>query len=123
VKAERAGGSPTPLPDLAASFQEAVVEVQVAKTMAAAAHTGARLVVLGGGVVANTRLRGLMTERAEALGLEVRIPPPDLCTDNGAMVASAGYFRLARGERTPLDVRARPNLRLDAGLSAGSPGR
>ncbi len=112
VKAERASGHQTPLEDLAASFQEAVVEVQVDKTMAAARDRGVRTVVLGGGVVANTRLRALMTERADAEGIRLAIPPPDLCTDNGAMIACAGFHRLAAGERTSLDVRANPGLRL-----------
>ncbi len=112
VKAERASGHQTPLEDLAASFQEAVVEVQVDKTMAAARDRGVRTIVLGGGVVANTRLRALMTERADAEGIRLAIPPPDLCTDNGAMIACAGFHRLAAGERTSLDVRANPGLRL-----------
>ena len=112
MKAERASAHQTPLEDLAASFQEAVVEVQVDKTMAAARDRGVRTVVLGGGVVANTRLRALMTERADAEGIRLAIPPPDLCTDNGAMIACAGFHRLAAGERTSLAVRANPSLRL-----------
>jgi N6-L-threonylcarbamoyladenine synthase len=71
-----------------------------------------RKVVLGGGVVANTRLRQLMSERADQHGLELLVPPPELCTDNAAMIACAGHHRLARGERTPLDVGADPGLPL-----------
>jgi N6-L-threonylcarbamoyladenine synthase len=112
VKQEEAAGRRTPLEDLAASFQEAVVEVQVDKTMAAARDKGVRKVVLGGGVVANSRLRRLMAERAAAEGIEVMIPPLDLCTDNGAMIACAGHYRLARGDRTSLDVGAFPSLPL-----------
>jgi N6-L-threonylcarbamoyladenine synthase len=112
VKAERARGEETPPADLAASFQEAVVEVQVAKTMAAARDHGVATVVLGGGVVANTRLRALMTSESNANGFRLLIPPPELCTDNGAMIAAAGYARLALGERTPLDVGANPSLAL-----------
>jgi N6-L-threonylcarbamoyladenine synthase len=113
VKAERArGGAQTSVADLAASFQEAVVEVQVDKTIAAARETGVRTIVLGGGVVANTRLRALMAERAEPEGLRVLIPPSDLCTDNAAMIACAGYHRLSRGETSGLDVRANPGLPL-----------
>jgi N6-L-threonylcarbamoyladenine synthase len=112
VRAERDAPDPVPLRDLAASFQEAVVEVQVRKTIAAAMATGVRRIVLGGGVVANTRLRALMAERASELGLEVSAPAPELCTDNGAMIASAGFFRLRAGERTRLDVRTEPGLRL-----------
>jgi N6-L-threonylcarbamoyladenine synthase len=119
VRAERDAGQPTPSRDLAASFQEAVVEVQVRKTIAAALQTGVRLIVMGGGVVANTRLRALMAERAAEHGLDLVIPPKDLCTDNGAMIAAAGFYRLARGERTSFEVRARPDLRLGSGLSTG----
>jgi N6-L-threonylcarbamoyladenine synthase len=112
VKAELARGERTPAEDLAASFQEAVVEVQVDKTIAAAVEKGVRKVVLGGGVVANTRLRALMAERVEERGLELLIPPPDLCTDNAAMIACAGHYRMLRGERTELDVGASPSLPL-----------
>jgi N6-L-threonylcarbamoyladenine synthase len=112
VKAERARGVEPSREDLAASFQEAVVEVQVTKTFAAARDKGVGTIVLGGGVVANTRLRRLMAERAESEGFRLLIPSPELCTDNGAMIACAGYHRLQRGERTELDVRAYPSLPL-----------
>jgi N6-L-threonylcarbamoyladenine synthase len=112
VKAERAGGARTSDQDLAASFQEAVVEVQVDKTIAAALDKGVRTVVLGGGVVANTRLRHLMSERAARNGLELLFPSPELCTDNAAMIASAGYFRLKAGQATDLGVGADPGLPL-----------
>jgi N6-L-threonylcarbamoyladenine synthase len=112
VRAERARGQETPIEDLAASFQEAVVEVQVDKTIAAAKGSGVATIVLGGGVVANSRLRELIGERAEREGLRLMMPAPELCTDNAAMIACAGYFRLRRGERTPLDVGADPNLPL-----------
>ena len=112
VKAERARGHEVPPDDLAASFQEAVVEVQVDKTIAAAKDKGVGMIVLGGGVVANTRLRELMASRAGAEGFEVLIPPPELCTDNAAMIACAGYYRLVEGERTPLEVAASPGLQL-----------
>jgi tRNA N6-adenosine threonylcarbamoyltransferase len=69
-------------------------------------------VVLGGGVVANSRLRELMSLRAKEEGIDLRIPSPELCTDNAAMIASAGYYRLVRGERTSLDVGAFPSLPL-----------
>jgi N6-L-threonylcarbamoyladenine synthase len=119
VKAERAAEREPDPADLAASFQEAVVEVQVDKTVAAARDKGVGTVVLGGGVVANTRLRELMTRRAEDEGIELRIPSPELSTDNAAMIACAGYYRLARGERTELDVGASPSLPLTAAPPTG----
>jgi len=112
LKAARARGDEPKPEDVAASFQEAVVEVQVAKTIAAALDKGVKRIVLGGGVVANTRLRRLMSEQARHQGLELLIPPPELCTDNAAMIACAGHYRLARGERTGLDVGADPSLPL-----------
>ncbi len=112
VKDVRARGEEIDPADLAASFQEAVVEVQVDKTIAAARDKGVSKIVLGGGVVANTRLRKLMAETAEEQNLELLIPPIDLCTDNAAMIACAGYHRLMRGETTDLEVGASPNLPL-----------
>jgi N6-L-threonylcarbamoyladenine synthase len=119
VKAERAAGREPNLSDLAASFQEAVVEVQVDKTIAAVKDRGVDTVVLGGGVVANSRLRELMSLRANEEGIDLRIPSPELCTDNAAMIASAGYYRLARGERTSLDVGAYPSLPLASKPAGG----
>jgi N6-L-threonylcarbamoyladenine synthase len=112
VKAERAAGRDIDLADLAASFQEAIVDVQVSKTLAAATELRADTVLLGGGVVANTRLRERMQTEGATGGVRVLFPPPDLCTDNAAMIACAGAARLARGERTSLDVGANPALRL-----------
>jgi N6-L-threonylcarbamoyladenine synthase len=112
VKAEREAGREIDLADLAASFQEAIVDVQVTKTLRAARETGADTVLLGGGVVANSRLRERMATAGEDAGVRVLFPSMALCTDNGAMIASAGASRLARGERTPLDVGADPGLEL-----------
>jgi N6-L-threonylcarbamoyladenine synthase len=114
VRGERDAGREPALEDLAASFQEAVVEVQVTKTIRAAQEKGVERVLLGGGVVANTRLRERMQREGEAAGLEVVFPTPDLCTDNAAMIACAGFHRLEAGERTPLDVSADPGLGLSA---------
>jgi N6-L-threonylcarbamoyladenine synthase len=112
VKAERAAGRDIHLPDVAASFQEAIVDVQVRKTIEAAQQMGVGTVLLGGGVVANTRLRERMERDGSAAGLRVLFPPLDLCTDNAAMIACVGAARLARGERTSLDIGADPNLGL-----------
>jgi len=112
VKAERAGGRDVDPADLAASFQEAIVDVQVDKTMRAAQETGAKTVLLGGGVVANTRLRERMQRGGDERGVRILYPSIELCTDNGAMIARAGASRLERGERTPFDVGADPALEL-----------
>jgi len=112
VKAERSAGREVDPADLAASFQEAIVDVQVSKTIAAAKEKGVGTVLLGGGVVANSRLRERIEEAGSAAGLRVLFPPLELCTDNGAMIAAAGATRLARGERTGLDVGADPGLEL-----------
>jgi len=112
VRAEQAAGREIDVPDLAASFQEAIVDVQVSKTIAAAERTGVPTVLLGGGVVANTRLRERLQHDGERAGLRVLFPPFELCTDNAAMIACLGAARLARGERTSLDIPADPNLQL-----------
>ena len=80
---------------MAASCQEAVADVLTAKTVAACRAHGVGNVVIGGGVAANSRLRAMAQERCDAAGIELRIPRPALCTDNGAMVAALGS-RLAR---------------------------
>ena len=88
-KAEREGRA-VHVPDVAASFQEAVVDVLARKALDACAHEGIEHLLIGGGVAANSRLRAMVTERAAKVGVAVRIPSPKLCTDNGAMVASLG---------------------------------
>jgi len=84
----------------------------VAKTLNAVEATGAKVLGGGGGVLANRRLRARLSEEAERRGLALRLPSPVLCTDNGAMVASAGVFRYRRGERTPLEAEIDSSLRL-----------
>jgi N6-L-threonylcarbamoyladenine synthase len=112
VKGERAAGLDIDVPDLAASFQEAIVDVQVTKTIEAARRTGVQRVLLGGGVVANTRLRERLGTDGASAGFEVLVPPLSLCTDNAAMVACLGAARLERGDRSGLDIAADPNLPL-----------
>ncbi|MGH2540647.1 MAG: tRNA (adenosine(37)-N6)-threonylcarbamoyltransferase complex transferase subunit TsaD [Actinomycetota bacterium] len=112
VKAAQAAGQDLHLPDLAASFQEAIVDVQVTKTIAAAEDVGVPTVLMGGGVVANTRLRERLAQAGERAGIRVLFPSMALCTDNAAMIACVGAARWARGERTSLDIAADPQLGL-----------
>lgn len=98
--------------DLAASFQEAVVDVLVAKTLMAAERVGAKTVCLGGGVAANSRLRERLVSEADAAGLQHLVPDRVFCTDNAAMIASAAAWRLGADGPTPLDDGAYPNLQL-----------
>lgn len=97
------------IPDLAAAFQEAVVDVLVTKTVAAAEDYRARAILLSGGVSANRALRMAMRERSK---VPVYYPPPALCTDNAAMVAACGYFRYRAGARAGWDLDVSPDLRL-----------
>lgn len=98
--------------DVAASFQAAVVDVLAAKVMRAARQTGARSVVLGGGVAANSLLRSEVARLAEAEGFRVALPSRAMCTDNAAMIASAGWYRLRDHGPSGLDIGATPNLTL-----------
>jgi N6-L-threonylcarbamoyladenine synthase len=98
--------------DIAASFQEAVVDVLVTKLIAAAEDAGASTLVLGGGVAANSRLRTRVLDAAEARGRRAFLPPLELCTDNGAMIAATAWWRLRADGPTPLHAGADPGLRL-----------
>ena len=98
-----------PVADLAASFQAAVVDVLVEKTRRAAEEFQVEEVLLAGGVASNALLRGQMVSRVQ---VPVRYPPPNLCTDNAAMVASAGYFKHMAGERADWDLDVKPGMGL-----------
>ncbi len=100
VEKRQDAGEPLPVADVAASFREAVVEVLRTKAVAACVDHGIPRLLLGGGVVANARVRELAAERCRAAGIELRIPPLSLCTDNGAMIAALGA-RLIESGRAP----------------------
>jgi N6-L-threonylcarbamoyladenine synthase len=90
VEARRASGREVDVPDVAASFQEAVVDVLTRKALAACRRYDVHDLLVGGGVAANSRLRALASERCAEAGVRLRVPRPGLCTDNGAMVAALG---------------------------------
>jgi N6-L-threonylcarbamoyladenine synthase len=111
VEACERNGRPVPVADVAASFQEAVVDVLTAKAVRAVGEQGVGHLLLGGGVAANSRLRAVAAERCERAGIRLRVPRPGLCTDNGAMVAALGAQLVARSA-TPsrLDIGADSSL-------------
>jgi N6-L-threonylcarbamoyladenine synthase len=98
--------------DLAASFQEAVVDILVKKTMRAAASSGRSLVTVSGGVSCNTRLREKISTACEKEGFELKLADPELSTDNAAMIAYVAHERFRRGDRSALLEDADPNLKL-----------
>jgi N6-L-threonylcarbamoyladenine synthase len=97
VEQTRDSGETVPMADVAASFRESVADILLTKALAACADTGIPRLLLGGGVVANARLRELAAERCAAAGVELRIPPLSLCTDNGAMIAALGAQLIMAG--------------------------
>ena len=99
VERERDAGHELPLADVAASFREAVADVLLTKAIAACRDLGVPRLLLGGGVVANARVRELAAERCAAAGVELRIPPLSLCTDNGAMIAALGAQLVMAGHK------------------------
>jgi N6-L-threonylcarbamoyladenine synthase len=109
----QAGSDPDTRADIARAFLEAVVDTLYIKCRRALRETGLERLVAAGGVSANRALRGRLAGLAEEVGVTVHYPRPELCTDNGAMVAYAGYRRLSRGERSPLAFEVRPRWPLE----------
>ncbi len=111
VETRERAGQDVPVADVAASFQEAVCDVLTAKAIDACTATGARSLLIGGGVAANKRLRALLAERAAEAGIALRTPRPGLCTDNGAMIAVLGAQVVAAGALpSSLEIGADPSL-------------
>ena len=106
VEKAKSSGEMPPIEDIAASFQAAVVDVLVRKTIRAAEEKDAKAVTLTGGVAANSQLRVSMSEAANSLGANVYYPPINLCTDNGAMIAGIAYHQYQSGQRDALDLNA-----------------
>lgn len=111
-KAKAAGELPS-LKDAAASVQEAIVDVLVAKTFNAQESCGVVTVAGGGGVLANRRLRTRLTEEADRRGVALYLPSPALCTDNGAMIGAAAAHRLQAGTQTAWDAEVDAGMRID----------
>jgi N6-L-threonylcarbamoyladenine synthase len=104
--------SPPPVADLAASFQQAVIDILVGKTLKAARRTGHRTIALSGGVSLNRALRAAFGTACARARIRLETAAPALCTDNAAMIAFAALLRHLHGERTPLDADIHPNLPL-----------
>jgi N6-L-threonylcarbamoyladenine synthase len=120
VEARERDGEPVPVRDVAASFQAAVCDVLTVKALDACKEHGVETLVIGGGVAANSRLRVLAEERAEKLGIRVRVPRPQLCTDNGAMVAALGSRLVAAGVApSRLDLPADSAMPLTSVVTGG----
>lgn len=112
IEQETAAGRTIHLPDLAASFEAAVFDVQYKKAKGALRETGAREYCIGGGVAANPHLRRMMIEKLGRQEIRVTVPPQNACTDNAAMIAVVAHEKYRRGEFSSFDVDADPNMTL-----------
>lgn len=112
INGQRQAGRDVNIADVAAGFQEAVLEVVVNKTVEAALQRGEDKIVVAGGVAANSRLRQMLREACGKNGLGLYYPPPILCTDNAAMIGCAAYYKFMAGQTDGLDLDAIPNLEL-----------
>lgn len=104
----KSGQSPQDAADIALEFEEAVIQTLVEKCARALLQTGDRALIVAGGVGANLKLRERLQARVGRDGYRIAFPPPELCTDNGAMIAFAGALRLTAGQRDDLAIRAHP---------------
>lgn len=112
INNEKQAGHEINVPDVAASFQQAVLDVIVAKAVSAACDMGKDKLVLAGGVAANSKLRQMLDEKCKEKGIELYYPSPILCTDNAAMIGCAAYYKYIAGEIDDLNLDAQANLPL-----------
>ena len=112
INSEKQAGREINVPDVAAGFQAAVLDVIVAKTVGAALELGKDKIVMAGGVAANSMLREMLEKECAKHGLKLYYPAPVLCTDNAAMIGCAAYYKYMAGERSDLTLDAIPNLKL-----------
>ncbi len=112
INSEKQAGREINTADVAASFQAAVLDVIVAKTVSAALDMGKDRIVMAGGVASNSRLREMMEEQCSRHGLKLYYPSPVLCTDNAAMIGCAAYYKYMAGGRDDLTLDAVPDLKL-----------
>lgn len=113
INSAKMKGEPLREAALARGFQASVIDVLVTKALRAVRETGAKQLLLCGGVAANGGLRAALTARCEEAGIPLLIPPLKLCTDNAAMIGAAAHLKWTRGEFTPLEMKAEPGLSLE----------